>query len=97
MEDKKTYVRGKKPHFVDSYVLRKFNKAQETGSKSPIRIYSRQSTILPMFIGTNFEVHNGKAFKKILILDSMVGYKFGNFVKTRFFKAHGGDKANRKR
>lgn len=85
-------TRGNKPAFVEAYVLRKVKKVKVSGSKAPIRIYSRKSTILPNFVGLNFEVHNGKIFMGLFIQDSMIGYKFGEFVKTRFFKAHGGKK-----
>lgn len=86
-------TRGIKPPFVDNYVLEKVDKAKAEGKKAPIRIYSRRSTILPQFIGLNFEIHNGKTFVALYVNDNMIGYKFGDFIPTRFFKAHGGDKS----
>lgn len=85
-------TRGKKPPFVDWYVLDKVNKMKASEKKTPIRIYSRRSTILPNFVGLNFEVHNGKNFLPLYINENMIGYKFGAFIPTRVFKAHGGDK-----
>jgi small subunit ribosomal protein S19 len=85
-------TRGNKPPFVDWYILEKVEKVKASGKKAPIRIYSRRSTILPQFVGLNFEVHNGKNFLPIFISENMIGYKFGEFIPTRFFKAHGGDK-----
>jgi len=87
--------RGNKPVFCAEYVVAKAKKAIAANSKTPIRIYSRSSVILPMFVGLVFEVHNGKSFKKIVVTEFMIGYRFGALVETRSFKAHGGDKKNR--
>ena len=86
-------TRGQKPPFVEYYVLEKVEKAKASEKKSPIRIYSRRSTILPSFVGLNFEVHNGKTFVPIYINENMIGYKFGAFIPTRTFKAHSRAKA----
>lgn len=43
----------------------------------------RNLIILPNNVGKNFYVHNGKSYAKILITKEMIGYKFGEFVKTR--------------
>jgi small subunit ribosomal protein S19 len=48
-----------------------------------IKVWSRSSTILPEFIGHVFEIHNGKAFVPITIIEEMVGHKFGVFASTR--------------
>jgi small subunit ribosomal protein S19 len=47
------------------------------------KIWSRRSVILPHFIDRNFEVHNGKQFIKLKVLEDMVGHKFGEFALTR--------------
>lgn len=44
---------------------------------------SRNSTILPSFLGKSFKVYNGKIFHKILITEKMIGYKLGEFSPTR--------------
>lgn len=43
----------------------------------------RRLSIIPKFIGLTFKVYNGKNFKEIIIKEEMVGFKFGEFVKTR--------------
>ena len=43
----------------------------------------RNSTILPDNIGKKFYIHNGKTYNKLLITKEMVGYKFGEFIRTR--------------
>jgi small subunit ribosomal protein S19 len=90
-------TRGIKPPFVDAYVLDKVEKMSKSEKKSPIRIYSRRSTILPQFVGLNFEIHNGKTFAPLYINENMIGYKFGEFIPTRTFKGHSGDKPTTKR
>ena len=44
---------------------------------------SRNTTILPKFIGKVFEVYNGNNFTTVLITEEMVGHKFGEFSNTR--------------
>lgn len=51
-------------------------------SNSSIKI-SRSSSIIPKFIGQTFNVHTGKNFKEIIVTKEMLGYKFGEFSRTR--------------
>lgn len=44
---------------------------------------SRNSSIIPKFIGQTFKVHTGKSFKEITITKEMLGHKFGEFSRTR--------------
>ena len=46
--------------FVDAYLLKKAEKARESGKSEVIKIWSRRSTILPQFVGLTFAVYNGK-------------------------------------
>ena len=78
--------------FVDGYLLRKAQKAVESGSRAPIRTWSRRSTIMPQFVGLTFAVHNGRKFIPVLISEDMVGHKFGEFAPTRTFYGHAGDR-----
>ena len=78
--------------FVDGYLLRKAQKAVESGSRAPIRTWSRRSTIMPQFVGLTFAVHNGRKFIPVLVSEDMVGHKFGEFVPTRTFYGHAGDR-----
>ena len=52
----------KKGYFVDDHLMKKVDKALQSGDKKPIKTWSRRSMIIPEFIGLNFEVHNGKTF-----------------------------------
>ena len=78
--------------FVDSFVLKKAEAAQESGRKDVIKIWSRRSTILPQFVGLTFGVYNGKKHIPVLISEDMIGQKFGEYSPTRTYYGHAADK-----
>ena len=80
----------KKGPFIDDHLLKKVEQAEESGSKKPIKTWSRRSTIIPKMIGMNFAVYNGRKHIPIFITEDMVGHKLGEFVFTRTFKGHSG-------
>ena len=82
--------------FVDGSLLRKAEKARESGRNEVIRIWSRRSTILPQFVGLTFGVYNGRKFIPVLVTEHMVGHKFGEFSPTRTFQGHTGDRKARR-
>ncbi len=82
--------------FVDGYLLRKVEKARDSGRNDIIRIWSRRSTILPQFVGLTFGVHNGRKHIPVLVSEDMVGHKFGEFAPSRTFHGHVGDKKARR-
>ena len=67
-------------------------KSKEENSKSPIKTWSRRSTIIPDFVGVTLSVYNGKSFIPVFVTEDMVGHKLGEFSPTRVFKGHSGDK-----
>jgi small subunit ribosomal protein S19 len=79
----------KKGPFVDQHLTDKIEKARTSKSKTPIRTWSRRSTITPDFVGLTFSVHNGKVFNPVFVTENMVGHKLGEFSFTRTFKKHG--------
>jgi small subunit ribosomal protein S19 len=79
----------KKGPFVDLHLLEKIRKARETGSRAPIKTWSRRSVITPEFVGLTFNVHNGKVFNSVYVTENMVGHRLGEFSMTRTFKKHG--------
>ena len=78
--------------FVDGYLLKKAEAARGAARSTPIKTWSRRSTILPDFIGLTFQVHNGKGFVPVNVSEELVGHKLGEFAPTRTFHGHGGDK-----
>lgn len=79
----------KKGFYVDPNLSEKVTAAQKSGSRKPLQTWSRRSTITPDFVGTTFNVHNGKGFVSVYVTENMVGHKLGEFAPTRTFKAHG--------
>ncbi|MEI6418557.1 MAG: 30S ribosomal protein S19 [Sphingomonadales bacterium] len=82
--------------FVDLHVLKKAEKAQSSGARTPIKTWSRRSTILPQFVGLTFNVYNGKKFIPVMVNEDMVGMKLGEFAPTRFFPGHAADKKGKR-
>ena len=82
----------KKGPFVDHHLQKKVEEAQASGSKKPIKTWSRRSMITPDMVGLTMAVHNGKDFVPIYISENMVGHKLGEFALTRTFRGHSGDR-----
>lgn len=82
----------KKPPFVAAHLLKKVLKAAETKSKKPIKTWARSSTVVPEMVGLTLAVHDGRKHVPIFVTEDTVGHKLGEFVPTRTFKSHSGDK-----
>ena len=78
----------RKGPFVDSYLLDKAEDVKKNGRHEVIKTWSHRSTILPDFVGLNFQVYNGHKFIPMSINENMVGHKFGEFAPTRTFSKH---------
>jgi len=85
---------SKKGYYVDEKLFKKVLKVKELSIEervnNPIKTWSRDSTITPEMVGLIFEVHNGKQFIKVRVVEDMVGHKLGEFAPTRKFVKHGG-------
>ena len=53
--------------FVHPSLLKKIDKLKNNPTKKPIKTWSRNSTIIPDFVGHSFMIHNGKSFIPITI------------------------------
>ena len=74
--------------FVDPSLIKKVDKMKNQTTKTPIKTWSRKSTIIPDFVGYSFLIYNGKKFIPIKISEEMVGHKLGEFSPTRQFSGH---------
>ena len=74
--------------FVDPSLLKKVEKLKAQTNPTPIKTWSRKSTIIPEFVGISFLIYNGKKFIPIKISEEMVGHKLGEFSPTRTFSGH---------
>jgi small subunit ribosomal protein S19 len=83
--------------FVDGHVLKKVEGQISSGKKTVIKTWSRRSVILPHFVGLTFGVHNGNKFIPVLVTDTMIGHKLGEFAPTRTYIGHAVDKKAKKK
>ena len=82
----------KKGPFVDLHLQNKVDKAIAANDKKPIKTWSRRSLITPQMVGRNIAIHNGRQHVPIFIQEDMVVHKLGEFVLTRTFRIHSGDR-----
>lgn len=82
----------RKGPYVAHHLKAKVDEAVKSGSKKPIKTWSRASTIIPDMIGLTIAVHNGKDHVPVFVTENMVGHKLGEFAMTRTFKGHSGDR-----
>lgn len=83
---------SRKGPFVHPSLLKKVEKVRASSKREVIKTWSRQSTVMPDFVGLTIAVHNGKKFVSVFITENMVGHSLGEFSPTRTFKAHSGNK-----
>jgi small subunit ribosomal protein S19 len=69
--------------FVDPKLFKDITTSPNKKSQPSVKTISRCSEIIPGFVGTNFDVYNGKTFSKVEITKEMVGFKLGEFSPTR--------------
>ena len=74
--------------YVHPSLLKKVDKLKDKGKSQSIKTWSRNSTIIPEFVGHSFLIHNGRSFIPITISEEMVGHKLGEFSPTRKFSGH---------
>jgi len=87
----------KKGPFIDLHLLKKVEDAVESGTKRPIKTWSRRSMIIPQMVGLTIAVHNGRQHVPVFISEEMVGHKLGEFAATRTYRGHAADKKAKKR
>ena len=86
----------KKGPYIDFRLRKKFDEANDSGSKGVIKTWSRRSMISPDFVGHTFGVHNGNKFIPVSVSEEMVGHKLGEFAPTRTYYGHAADKKTRR-
>lgn len=79
----------KKGPFIDAKLVIKVQKQKDSGERVAIKTWARGSQIAPEFVGHRFAVHNGKKFIEVLISETMIGHRLGEFSPTRTFRSHG--------
>jgi small subunit ribosomal protein S19 len=86
----------KKGPYVDQKLLQKILKLSETKERKVIKTWARRSQIPPEFVGHTIAIHNGHRFIPVYITEQMVGHRLGEFAPTRTFRAHSGQRKEKK-
>ncbi|HPD01955.1 MAG TPA: 30S ribosomal protein S19 [Eubacteriales bacterium] len=82
----------KKGPYVQEALIKKIDIMNATGEKRPIKTWSRASTIFPEMVGHTIAVHDGRKHIPVYVSEDMVGHKLGEFVATRKYPIHAGEK-----
>ncbi|MFH1485323.1 MAG: 30S ribosomal protein S19 [Chloroflexota bacterium] len=80
----------KKGPYIEASLLKKVESVSRSGQKAIIKTWSRASTILPIMVGQNIAVHDGRRHVPVFVTENMVGHKLGEFAPTRHFRGHSG-------
>ncbi len=83
---------SKKGPWVDVSLLKKVEKARTETKKVAIKTWSRRSMVIPDFVGLTISVHDGRKFVAVYVTENMVGHYLGEFVPTRTFRMHSGQR-----
>jgi len=78
-------------------VLREFQKVEDFVSRAqkkieknkPVKTHLRDIVIVPAMVGMRIQVHCGKGFTPVDIIEEMLGHKLGEFAMTRGKVNHG--------
>lgn len=65
---------------------KKFIKKLE--KKNNVKTHLRDMIILPFMVGKTIQIHTGKSFQAVTIVDEMIGKYFGEFALSRKRAAH---------
>lgn len=71
---------------IENFVNRSMKKM---GKGKQIRTHKRYLPIVPQMVGMKINIHNGKTFAPIIIIEEMLGHKLGEFALTRGKTKHG--------
>jgi small subunit ribosomal protein S19 len=87
---------SKKGPYVDTRLLGRIEDMNRANEKRVLRTWSRASTLVPQMVGHTNAVHDGRRHVPVYVTENMVGHKLGEFAPTRFFRSHGGKKADKR-
>lgn len=72
----------RKLKFVCNALLRLLKKESRDLNK-PVKVYSRNSVILPDFVDQTFNIYDGHKFVLVRVTPNMVGFTFGDFSLSK--------------
>lgn len=74
-------VKWKGPHIGHKLLKKVENNI--SNPKNIIKTTSKNSIIVPRFVGLKLQIYNGKTFINLKVIEEMLHHKFGEFVNTR--------------
>ncbi len=63
--------------------LQEFQNSKMGKRKKPLRTHCRNLMILPLLVGSQVHIYNGKEFVAVMIEPEMIGHRLGEFALTR--------------
>ena len=79
---------AKKGPFIEERLLKRIEDMNAAGQKKMIKTWSRSSTVFPEMVGHTIAVHDGRKHVPVVVSESRVGHKLGEFALTRTFRGH---------
>ena len=78
----------KKGPYIDPKLQVKIERLNQSRQKRIVRTWARRSTIFPEMVGHTVAVHDGRKHVPVVVSESMVGHKLGEFAPTRLYRGH---------
>ncbi len=69
--------------------IRQARRDSDNSKMKNVQTHSRDMVILPEMIGVTIQVHNGKAFEPVEIVEQMIGHYIGEYAITNKKVVHG--------
>ena len=69
--------------YISNSLFNSVVESSKASRPSVVKTMSRNSVILPFFLGKQFLVYNGKSYITLRVNSDMIGHKLGEFVPTR--------------
>jgi len=79
----------KKGPYLNERLVKKVMAQKTAGDRTMIKTWDRACVIPPEFVGHTIGVYNGRIHVNVLVVESMVGHRLGEFSPTRTFRGHG--------
>lgn len=80
---------AKKGPYIDENLMKKIMRQKDNKTHDVLKTWARGSQIAPEFVGHKIGIHNGRKHIEVLISETMVGHRLGEFAPTRTFRSHG--------
>jgi small subunit ribosomal protein S19 len=68
---------------IEKRFLSKVEKAKKGIYKKQIKTHARDMIVLPVMVGLNIGIYNGKEFVSVMMQPEMIGHLLGEFAITR--------------